>query len=181
MQYNKLTFPRKWIIKGVPGLFIIGSFMHFLYDLSGENILVGLIAPVNESVWEHTKMVLLPVILWWTIYFALKRKQYNIDKNKWFTGVLVALLTSIISIPSMFYLYTQSLGIESIAIDIIILLLALLFGQLLGLHFTKYSKGINSNIVIGVFMILILIYITFTLYPPKLPIFRDGMTGGYGM
>ncbi|WP_352418891.1 DUF6512 family protein [Proteiniborus sp.] len=162
-------------------LFIIGSLMHFLYDLSGKNTIVGLIAPVNESVWEHTKMVLLPVICWWTFYYIIKRKQYKINKNKWFTGALVALLTSIISIPVLHYFYTQSFGVELLVVDIIILFLALLFGQLLGLHFTKHSKGINSNIVILIFVAIIITYIIFTLYPPRIPLFRDSMTGKYGI
>lgn len=86
MNYKALSNPEKWILKGIPILFIIGSLLHFMYDLSGNNFLVGLVTAVNESVWEHAKMVLLPVILWWSLYYLYNGKRYDIDRNQWYTG-----------------------------------------------------------------------------------------------
>lgn len=177
MSSRTLSKPQKWIIIGIPILFLIGSFMHFLYDLSSENVIIGLIAPSNESVWEHTKMVLLPVICWWVIYYLAAGKKNNIDKNKWFTGALAALLVSIITIPLLYYFYTEAFGVEVLAVDIIILFLALLFGQLLGLHFCKHSRGLNFIIPICIFAVLILVYMAFTIYPPDLPLFTDFSQG----
>lgn len=176
-----LSLPQKWVLKGIPVLFLIGSFMHFLYDLSGENVIAGMVAAVNESVWEHTKMVLLPVIFWWTVYYLIKGKENNIDKNKWFTGSLAALLTALATIPLIYYFYTGAFGVEILAVDIIILFISVLFGQISGLHFYKYCKGINSFIVIFIFIVIIAIYIIFTFYPPHLPVFIDGIIGKYGM
>ena len=54
------------ILAGVPVLFLAGTLIHFLYGLSGEFFLVGLLAPVNESVWEHLKLALeldMPIIV----------------------------------------------------------------------------------------------------------------------
>jgi hypothetical protein len=181
MNYKKLSLPEKWIIKGIPILFLVGTMMHFLYDLSGGSAVVGSFAAVNESVWEHLKMVLLPVICWWTIYYAVSGKKNSINKNRWFTGALAALLTSLIAIPLLFYFYTGAFGVEILAVDIAILFIALLFGQLLGLHFYNYSKGISSYIPICIFIILVLLFIIFTFYPPHLPLFRDSMTGQYGI
>ncbi|WP_127837283.1 DUF6512 family protein [Clostridium prolinivorans] len=164
MRYKTMTPYEKWIIKGVPAIFLIGTFMHFLYDLSGKNIIVGLIAAVNESVWEHLKLVLLPIICWWSFYYFIKCKKYNIDKNKWFTSALVAVLTALITIPLLYYFYTEAFGIEILAVDISILFLAVLFGQLLAFHFYKYSKEINIYITICIFIFLILVFMIFTLY-----------------
>ncbi|SKA85224.1 hypothetical protein SAMN05428976_10763 [Clostridium sp. USBA 49] len=181
MRYKTMTPYEKWIIKGVPAIFLIGTFMHFLYDLSGKNIIVGLIAAVNESVWEHLKLVLLPIICWWSFYYFIKCKKYNIDKNKWFTSALVAVLTALITIPLLYYFYTEAFGIEILAVDISILFLAVLFGQLLAFHFYKYSKEINIYITICIFIFLILVFMIFTLYPPHIPLFRDSITGQYGI
>ena len=181
MKYKTLSPPEKWIIKGIPILFLIGSFMHFLYDLCGRSVIVGLISAVNESVWEHSKMVLLPVICWWSFYYIIRGKVNNIDKNKWFTSALIALLTSILAIPMLYYFYTEAFGVEILAVDISILFVALLFGQLLAFHFYKYSKGINSYIPICVFIVLILIFMIFTFYPPHIPFFKDAMAGQYGI
>lgn len=181
MSYKKLTSPEKLILIGIPILFLVGSFMHFLYDFTSNNVIFGAIAPVNESVWEHLKMVLLPVILWWTIYYFSAGNINNIDKNKWFSGALAALFTALITIPLLFYFYTSAFGVELLLVDILLLFLALLFGQLAGLHFYKYYEGISSRISIGIFILLIFLFILFTFYPPHLPLFRDGMTGLYGI
>lgn len=177
MNYKALSPSEKWIIRGVPVLFLFGSLMHFLYDLSGGNVIVGMFAPVNESVWEHLKMVLLPVVCWWTIYFVVERGKYSINKNKWFTGSLAALLTALITIPLLYYFYTEAFGTELLAVDIIILFFALLFGQLVGLHFYKYTRGINSSIAICILTALIILFIIFTFFPPGLPLFQDASKG----
>ncbi|MCM8709430.1 DUF6512 family protein [Clostridium sp. SYSU_GA19001] len=181
MCYKSLSSPEKWILTGIPVLFIVGSFMHFLYDFTSKNVIIGIIAPVNESVWEHLKMILLPVILWWTIYYLAVGGIYNIDKNKWFTAALAALLTALITIPLLFYFYTRAFGIELLIVDILLLFIALLFGQLAGLHFYKYTKGIDSTISISIIFSLIFLFILFTFYPPHLPLFKDGPTGKYGI
>ena len=45
-------------------LFVVlfGVFLHFAYELSGNNPIVGLFAPVNESVWEHLKLLFFPML-----------------------------------------------------------------------------------------------------------------------
>lgn len=171
MRYKALSAPEKYIIKGIPWLFILGTIMHFIYDILGKNIIVALFAPVNESVWEHSKMVLIPIILWWTIYYIINGKSYNINKNIWFTSALISLITSLFTIPLLYYFYTGALGMHLLWVDISILFVALAFGQLLALHFYKHSKGINFIIVWIVFIFIILLFIIFTLYPPSLPIF----------
>jgi hypothetical protein len=181
MGYKSLTSPEKWILFGIPILFLIGSIMHFLYDFTGGNVIIGTIAPVNESVWEHLKMALLPIILWWTIYYLAAGNINNIDKNKWFTGALVSILIALITIPLLFYFYTKAFGVELLVVDILLLFLGILLGQIAGLHFYKYSKGISSSTSIGIFILLILIFVLFTFYPPHLPLFRDSSTGRYGI
>lgn len=161
----KKLSPTGYILVGIPIIFLVGSFFHFVYDLTGQNFLVGLVAPVNESVWEHTKMVLLPTILYWSVY------PHKIDKNKWYTGLLSALLSSITTMLFVFYFYTSAFGIESLIIDILILLLSVTIGQLFGLHIYTYAKGIKGAAVI--IMAIVLIYAFWTLFPPNIPLFTS--------
>ncbi|MGG5461240.1 DUF6512 family protein [Clostridium sp. B9] len=181
MRYRDLSAPEKWILKGIPILFIIGAIMHSAYDLSKNNLIVGLFCAVNESIWEHLKMVLIPVILWWVIYYYFKCSKYSINKNKWFQSALIALITSLITIPMLYYFYTQAFGVELIVVDIIILLLAIIFGQLLGLHIYRHGKGVNSIIIIMIFVALIAMFMIFTFYPPQIPLFKDSISGSYGI
>lgn len=180
-MYKRLSNPGKFIIKSIPLLFIAGSLFHFLYELSGSSGIVALIAAVNESVWEHLKMVLLPVILFWSVYYVVKRKKYSIDKNKWFTSALASLLTALISMPMIYYFYTEAFGVELLAVDILILFLALLFGQLLGLHFYKHSKAIRWQTAVTILILIIALFMVFTYYPPKIPLFMDSTSGTYGI
>jgi len=59
---QRAAAPAGWI--GLVFLLGLGSAWHFVHALSGESRLVGLIAPVNESVWEHAKLIAIPMLLW---------------------------------------------------------------------------------------------------------------------
>jgi len=178
---DKLTDEKKYIYLGIPVLFLVGSLFHFLYDLTGQLTIIGAISPVNESVWEHCKMVVLPTILWWTIYYIAMAKKKGIDKNKWFTAALSSLVVSIITIPFIFYFYTNAFGIESLVVDIMILLIAVTLGQLAGFHIFVFGKGINAKISIALIIAILIIFIVFTFSTPHLPIFLDKSTGSYGI
>jgi len=162
-------------------LFIIGAFFHFLFVLSGKLSIIGAISAVNESVWEHEKMILLPVICWWAIYYALKGNKYGIDINKWFTGLVISLFSSLLTIPFLFYFYTQAFGVEILAVDIFLLLLADFIGQWLGLHFYKHAKSLKVHISIMLVILIVIAFVVFTFNTPHLPLFQDGVAGGYGI
>ena len=49
-----------WLVWGITAL--IGTGWHFLYDWLPFQ-LVGMVAPVNESVWEHLKLLFWPFLL----------------------------------------------------------------------------------------------------------------------
>jgi hypothetical protein len=181
MRYKNLEAPRKSIVIGIFIIFLVGSLMHFLYEITGNNPFVGSIAPVNESVWEHLKMLPLPMIGWWFIYYILRGDKYSIDKNKWFTSALIALVTSIITIPLLYYFYTEAFGVEIVIVDILILFIAVLIGQLLGLYSYKNKNGINSTVAICIILLIVIVFVIFTFYPPQLPLFKDTSTGLYGI
>ena len=175
MKLCHFTKPERFILKGILWLFIIGSVMHFIYQFSGEHPIVGWFAPTNESVWEHLKMVVLPIILWWGLFYAFNKNKYKIDENAWFTGAIASLFTTLLLIPFLFYFYTNAFGVELVWVDILILLIALIVGQSIGLHVYRYSKGISSKIVILIMILIVAVFIIFTKMPPNLPIFQSSV------
>lgn len=181
MRQKALTKPERWILIGVPILFIIGSIMHFLYNILWESPVVGLFAPINESIWEHSKMVVWPIILWWSIYYCFRGKEYEINANKWFTSAFVALVTALITMPLLYYFYTGAFGVELLWVDILILLFAVSFGQLLGLHTYRYGSGLNAKLILIVLGVIVLLFLLFTFFPPHIPLFQDAVTGSYGL
>lgn len=181
MIKNILSSPKKWTLWGIPILFAIGSGLHFVFELLGENQLVGALVPVNESIWEHIKLALLPVALWWTLYYLFIGRKHGLDGRRWFAGALAATVVSCISIPSMYYLFTNATGKEVMWVDILIYLIAIAEGQLVGLHVYYRSSGISPGIVLVILAALIGLFILFTYLPPHTPFFYDKTGGFYGI
>ena len=75
----------KTIFISIPILFILGSLLHFAYDYSNKNKIVGLFAPVNESIFEHSKILLTPLLLFWFVLFFFIKEEVNcnIYCNNW--------------------------------------------------------------------------------------------------
>ena len=163
---------KRFIWLGVPFIFIIGSLLHFAYDLF-PSIIVSIFAPINESIWEHTKLIFYPTVLWYFLYFFLATKDELLVKSKWFTSCVVSVITGIILVPLLFYFYTSAFGTESLVIDILIFFIAVLAGQLTAMHFYRYSKGLKTIWSLNILLIVFAIYIIFTFTPPSLPLFTD--------
>jgi len=89
MKIKNLSNPERWILLGIPTLFLLGAIFHFLYDFTGKISLIGIMRPVNSSVWEHMKMSLFPIVGWWGIYYFVKGKKHKIDNDLWFTAALM--------------------------------------------------------------------------------------------
>ena len=169
------------ILLGVPVLFLAGTLMHFLYGLSGDAFLAGLFAPVNESVWEHLKLVLWPMVLWWTVYYIRMGSEREIDAAAWFAAALSALLTAQVTIMLLFYFYTGAFGVELLAADILIFFLSVLLGQLVGLWIYRQGSGVSWVVPLTLLAMLLALFVILTLAPPALPLFTDPETGTRGI
>ena len=79
---------------------ILGALSHFFYKWSGENKIIGIIFPANESTWEHLKLAIFPTLLYFLIgTFFIKNPNYLF-------AFFITLITPIIVIPLIFYTYT---------------------------------------------------------------------------
>src|SRR5512135_2715630 len=84
---------------------IAGTLQHFVHGWSGQNALVGLVSPVNESVWEHTKLLVFPVVAVGTVEAVL---LHDVRRVAWAT--LVEAILGALAIVAVFYAYTGALG-----------------------------------------------------------------------
>ncbi|MEG0451906.1 MAG: DUF6512 family protein [Coprobacillus sp.] len=146
--------------------FILGSFMHFLYDLC-PCFLTAMIAPINESIFEHLKLALYPmlfvsfIVLWY-------RHQFN---NKTLTALFFGIIVAIASIVLIYYFYRYGLGIESLVLDIILLLVSIGFGNYCAMIVYKHNLIFNQTVIMILYIGLIILFTLFTFFPPDLPIF----------
>jgi len=89
----------------------------------------------------------------------------------------------VIIIPIVFYSYTAITGKNIFVVDISTFIVAVIIGQLSSyklLTYKKLSENLNRVSLIAL-VLLGLVFMLFTFYPPQLPIFRDPNTGKYGI
>lgn len=168
----------KMLLISVPFLFAIGSLLHFAYSWSKENKIIGLLAPVNESIFEHSKLLLVPLTLFWTVsYFFVN----NININSYFLAMLVSIVISIAFMISFYYTYKGIIGNLYLAVDVFDLFLSLLIGQIVANHVYIYSNGIPFILSITSIVIIFVVYVYLTFKPFKIPFFLDKKSNTYGI
>jgi hypothetical protein len=165
---------------GMVFIILLGSMLHFTFELSGGSLLVGVFSAVNESVWEHLKLVFWPALLFMFIEYMLLRKRtisnFALAKT---AGVYLA----IVIIPAIFYSYTAITGESIFLMDISTFVVAVIVGQLLSYRVLAYGKLSEGYDRISLVLLVLLgfAFVLFTFYPPLLIVFRDPVTGRYGI
>ncbi|MBN1244417.1 hypothetical protein JXA31_02345 [Candidatus Bathyarchaeota archaeon] len=164
---------------GIVFIIIFGSILHFTFEWSGSQAVVGVFSAVNESVWEHLKLGFWPAIVFALIEFKYLKKSTS---NFLFAKTIGTYLIPII-IMVIFYSYTAALGESILAIDILSFVIAVIVGQLVSYRLlTGKTLPYNLDMVSLVALILLgLAFVLFTFYPPQLAMFQDPITGEYGI
>lgn len=98
---------------------LLGSALHFTYELSGQNPIVGLFSSTDESVPQHLKLLFWPYVFFSIFeYIKYARKE----KNFIFVKAL-SVLFGMAVIVLFFYAYTAVLGENMLFLDIITFIL----------------------------------------------------------
>lgn len=183
MFENKLKFK----ITGFLFTAILGTLLHFLYEWSGKMPAVALFSPVNESVWEHLKLLFFPFVLFtlWELLRTLPAPASFLPART------LGLTAGLVSIPLLFYCYTSILGTNYLALDIIVFLLSILIAFFISGFMEKKAarrdreSGLLCRIRLYlsavVLLLLLALFIFFTFRPPHMPLFRDPVNGSYGI
>jgi hypothetical protein len=150
---------------------VAGVLLHFVYGWSGRNALIGLVSPVNESVWEHTKLLVIPVVAVGAAEVILLR---DLRRVAW--AVLTESLLGALAIIAVFYTYTGALGTGPVLwADITSFVLVVAGGQWLHLRILLTGQvpppaWVSASGVIG----MLVLYAVWTAAPPGLPVFQPG-------
>lgn len=151
----------------------LGSLLHFTYDWSGENSIVGLFSAVNESTWEHIKLLYIPFLLCTIVENIVFGRYYR----NFFFSRLVGVLAGMFFIVSAFYTYTGIIGRNFNFIDISLFVIGALIAYGVSLlmllyHDKKKCDGILECFSIFALAIICALFFIFTYYPPDLAIFQ---------
>lgn len=165
----------------IAGFFItslLGVLLHFLFDWTDQSRLSALISGVNESTWEHMKLLFFPLFIYAIAesFFAKERKDFWCIK-------LIGALAGIISIPIIFYTLNGAFFKTPDWINITIFFVSAAIA-----FFTEsliFKKGNipcpKRFIPISVFLMITVAFFVFSFYPPQIPLFKDPITEGYGI
>lgn len=170
---------KKWHIAGVIFTLILGTLLHFTYEWSGQNTFVSFFSAINESTWEHLKLLFIPFFLFSIIEYLFYGKDYvNFIPVK-----LISVLIGMFGIISTFYTYTGILGKNLFLFDISIFIIWAILSyfisyRLLQTDFLATKRA--SNLAFWIFILVFLLFILFTYYPPRIGLFLDPVNKGYG-
>ena len=155
-----------------------GTILHFLYDWTDGSILTAPFSGVNESTWEHMKLLFWPLFL-----FALFQRLFFKDQKNYWCVKLSAILLGLLLIPVLFYTYNGALGKSpdwiNIAIFYVTALLVFLFERWVFKNNRLQCK--RPQLALGIVCLLGAIFVIFTFAPPQIPLFSDPVTGHYGL
>ncbi len=176
---NELKLIKTLSIIGFFVIVFLGTLLHFAYDFFNNNLFIASFSAVNESVWEHLKIAVMPTFVWTIIeLIVLKYRQDNL-----WSSLLLKIITIMSIITLGYYGYTYILEKHFLLIDILLFCIAILFGQIVAFKEIK-AKKININYEeISKYLVLIifLMFVFFTFLPPKLDLFKDEVTSTYGV
>ena len=157
---------------------IIGSILHFTYDLSNHNKYVSLFSAVNESVWEHMKLLVFPSLVWTLIEVPFISSNPNFLLAK-----CISLIVMVLLVPTLFYLIKYIFKKSYLIIDILIFYVAVGIGQYLANVILKLNP-VPSVYNYFSLIIMILIYGYFliaTVLPGEGDIYIDPNTKKKGI
>lgn len=169
-----------WELVGFLWTSAAGTLLHFLYDWSGGSVIAAAFSGVNESTWEHMKLLLFPMLLFSVAQVCVMGRNYpNILAVR-----TVSILLGLALIPMLFYTYTGTLGVQASWANIAIFYVAVLASFLL--DYVLLSKGKLSapwQQIAGLLILwaLAFAFVWFTFRPLEFPLWRDPVTGQFGI
>ena len=174
MDLRKL---KKWKIFSIFALFGISAIIHSLYKWF-PCTLTAIFFPVNESIWEHNKMIIFAFFIWMFIeYFKFKDKRAII--NNLVSALCCIISVMVIFIPVFFLILKTN---DNVIVTLIIYFICICISQYISYKLYKdYSLENLDKSAIVIWITLFIINAILSFYPPHLKIFYDYNEKGYGI
>ena len=148
---------------------VLGTLLHFTYKWSGNNVIVGIFSPINESIWEHLKLMFFPMLITIIIGYLYKGKDIDNYLSSKVIGTIVMLSFTIV----FYYTYSGILGTNYTGVDVSIFFIAVALGQYVSYKLMKTKFHGNNIIATIILLVLLLCFVVFTFFPPNIALFKD--------
>lgn len=156
----------------------LGTILHFLYEWLNEAVWIAPFSGVNESTWEHMKLLFWPMLAFGAVEYLFFGKT----ENFWCIKLRGALL-GLALIPVLFYTYNGIIGKPPDWINISIFFISAAASYLYETHLFNSGRVrcFSERAAIVTLLVIALMFVLFTFVTPEINIFRDGLTGTYGV
>ena len=154
-----------------------GTLLHFLYDWLGEAVWIAPISGVNESTWEHMKLLFWPMFV-----FAIVQSFFFREREDFWCVKLRGILLGIVLIPVLFYTYNGVFGRSPDWINIAIFFISAAAAYIYETRLYHRKLICKSpKVAVSVLSGIAFLFILFTFVTPEIEIFKDPLTGSYGI
>lgn len=166
-------FNRMWSWIGIIVVSSLSIPLHFIYEWSGQLTIVGMFAPINESIWEHQNLVFWPLLILWGVGYLLFHRKKNLSLTPWLVAMGASILISMLFIISWYYVLNGAFELETSLTNVASIFIAVPLGQLIGIHIYRViqPRPIYRILVILFLIIVGALFIYFTFNAPDLPLF----------
>ena len=167
-----------WQLAGFAATALGGTLLHYLYDWTGGAVWVAPFSGVNESTWEHMKLLFWPMLL-----FAVAESFFFLEHADFWCVKARGTVLGLILIPVLFYTYNGAIGKSPDWINIAIFFVAAAIAYLYEarqLH-TGATVCRHPALAIGLLCVIAALFVLFTFLTPTLAIFRDPISGSFGI
>ncbi|MBO5212264.1 MAG: hypothetical protein J6B60_01860 [Clostridia bacterium] len=167
-----------WQLMGFAVTSLGGTILHFLYGWLGEAVWIAPFSGVNESTWEHMKLLFWPMLI-----FAIVQSLFFKDRTDFWCVKLRGILLGLVLIPILFYTYNGVVGKSPDWLNIVIFFIsaAIAFLYETRLFNVKKLHCRSPKLVIAALLVIALLFVVFTFATPEIGIFKDPLTGSYGI
>jgi len=170
---------KKFKIIAVFGIFAISFLCHFAFD-TFPCIFSSIIFPVNESIWEHMKILFTSTILYGIIDYMLLKKN-KIDFNNFSLQLFTSAFSAIIIFLIIFLPIYNLIG-ENLPVTLVIMFITYAICQYISFKILKLKEYKILNILsIIAIIIMYIIFGYFTYYPIENDFFIDPTNKTYGI
>lgn len=170
----------RWELMGFLFVGAVGSLLHFFFSWTGNAPLAAAFSAVNESTWEHMKLLFVPFFLFTMVQFIV----FADPLRNFFAVKSLTLLLGLLSIPALFYTYNGMFGKSPDWVNVLIFFLADALMFFVSRRLLLHGALRGGTWQLSGFLLLWLLAFTFVLFtyrPPLLPLFQDPTNGLYGL
>ena len=167
-----------WQLTGFGVTSLGGTILHFLYEWLGDAVWIAPISGINESTWEHMKLLFWPMFI-----YAVIQNFFFKDREDFWCVKLRGILLGIILIPVIFYTCNGVFGKSPDWINIAIFFVCAAVAYIYETRLFKAEKlrcKLHKTAIIALCSVALL-FVVFTFLTPEIGIFKDPLTDTYGI